>query len=171
MIGADFFRKILLLERVIILYKSRISGYVGRFSLVHVITYVIAGLIFMKLQNYSSAFTSSHQFANFRSLDSPIVQASALFQFLRGSFFALLLYPFYNTIVNSKRGWLILFGVLWGFTLIGSVSATPGSIEGLIYTNTSLSEHLIGMPEVTIQMLAFSWLFFIWERKVSSNRQ
>ena len=149
------------------MFKGKILGYVGRFSLVHVITYVIVGLTFMKLQNYTSVFTSSHQFANFRSLDSSIVRASALFQFLRGSFFALLLYPFYNTIVNSKRGWLILFGVLWGFTLIGAVSATPGSIEGLIYTKTTLSEHLIGIPEVTIQMLAFSWLFFLWERKVN----
>jgi hypothetical protein len=50
-------------------------------------------------------------------------------------------------------------------------SATPGSIEGLIYTNTPLAEHLIGVPEVTIQMLAFSWLFFIWERKVIRNRR
>lgn len=152
------------------MFKSKILGYVGRFSLVHVITYIIAGLIFMKLQNYASVFTSSHQFVNYRPLDSPIVRASALFQLLRGSFFALLLYPFYNTIVNSKRGWLILFGVLWGFTLVGAVSATPGSIEGLIYTKTTLSEHLIGIPEVTIQMLAFSWLFFIWERKVNWNR-
>ena len=103
------------------MFKGKILGYVGRFSLVHVITYVIVGLTFMKLQNYTSVFTSSHQFANFRSLDSSIVRASALFQFLRGSFFALLLYPFYNTIVNSKRGWLILFGVLWGFTLIREV--------------------------------------------------
>jgi hypothetical protein len=155
---------------MIMMFKGKFLGYVGRFSLVHVITYVIAGLIFMKLQNYTSVFTSSHQFANFRSLDSPIVRASSLFQFLRGSFFAVLLYPFYNTIVNSKCGWLILFSVLWGFTLIGAVSATPGSIEGLIYTKTTLSEHLIGIPEVTIQMLAFSWLFFIWERKVNWNR-
>lgn len=150
--------------------KRKILGYLGRFSLVHVITYVIVGIIFMKLQDYTSVFTSSHQFANFRSLNSPIVRASALFQFLRGSFFALLLYPFYDTIVKSKRGWLLLFGVLWGFTLIGAVSAAPGSIEGLIYTNTTLKEHLIGIPEVTIQMLAFSWLFFIWERKVNWNR-
>lgn len=151
-------------------FKGKILGYVGRFSLIHVLTYVVAGLIFMKLQNYVDVFSTSEAFANFRPLDSPIVRAAALFQFLRGSFFALLLYPFYDTIISSKRGWLMLFGVLWGFTLIGSVSATPSSIEGLIYTKIPLAEHLIGIPEVTTQMLAFSWLFFKWERRVNINR-
>lgn len=145
--------------------KRKFIGYIGRFSLIHVLTYVLAGVIFIKLQNYSSVFKNLHDFTNYRSIDSPIVRASALIQFIRGSFFAILLYPFYNTIFNSKRGWLMLFGVLWGFTLIGSVSAVPGSIEGFIYTRTALSEHLIGIPEVTVQMLAFSLLFFVWERK------
>jgi hypothetical protein len=97
-------------------------------------------------------------------------QGPLLKNILRGSFFAILLYPFYDTIIKSKYGWLMLFGVLWGFTFVGSVSATPGSIEGLIYTKTPLAEHLIGIPEVTVQMLAFSWLFFIWERKVNRNQ-
>lgn len=149
--------------------KPKILGYIGRFSLIHVITYVIAGLVFMNLQNYAGAFESSELFTDFRPLDSPIVRAAALFQFIRGGFFALLLWPFYDTIVNSKRGWLILFGVLWGFTLIGAVSATPGSIEGFIYTEIPLSEHLIGLPEVTVQMLAFSYLFYKWESRVYSR--
>jgi hypothetical protein len=151
--------------------KNELIGYVGRFSVVHVLTYVIAGLIFMKLQNYGDVFSKSEIFANFRPLDSPIVRAAALIQFLRGGFFGILLYPFYDTIIKNKHGWLILFSVLWGFTFIGSVSATPGSIEGLIYTKTPLIEHLVGVPEVTIQMLAFSWIFFIWERQVSRNRK
>jgi hypothetical protein len=155
---------------MIIMTKKKLLGYVGRFSLVHVITYVIIGMIFMKLQNYTSVFKTSAQFANYRPTNSPIVRATALIEILRGSFFALILYPFYNTIVKSKHGWLMLFGVLYGLTLIGSVAATPGSIEGFIYTKTTLSEHLIGIPEVTVQMLAFSWLFFIWERKVNRNR-
>lgn len=151
-------------------FKDNIFGYVVRFSVIHVLTYVIAGLIFMKLQNYSQVFSESELFMNYRSLDSPIVRAAALFQFLRGSLFALLLYPFYDIIIESKYGWLMLFGVLWGFTFIGSVSATPGSIEGFIYTNIPLSEHLIGVPEVTTQMLAFSWLFNRYERKVIAKR-
>lgn len=71
------------------MFKGKIVGYVGRFSLIHVITYLIAGLIFMNVQNYAGAFESS--------------------------------------------------------------------------------EHLIGVPEVTVQMLAFSYLFYIWEKKVYSK--
>jgi hypothetical protein len=52
---------------------------------------------------------------------------------------------------------------MWGLTLIGAVNAGGGSIEGLIYTKTSLASHLIGIPEVTLQMLTFSWLFVTWE--------
>lgn len=83
---------------------------------------------------------------------------------------ACLLLPFYDVIVNSDRGWLKLFGVLWGFTFVGAVAATPGSIEGWLYTKSALSEHLIGIPEVTVQMLAFSIAFLAWERKVNARR-
>jgi len=151
-------------------FKERGLGYVGRFTLVHVITYVFCGIIFMKLMNYSNAFATSTTFSNYRPLNSPIVEASALFQIFRGALFALLLYPFYNVIVESKRGWLMLFVVLFGFTLIGSVVPGAGSIEGFIYTKSTLSEHLIGVPEVTVQMLVFSWLFFMWERKVNTKK-
>lgn len=151
-------------------FKGKIWGYVGRFTLTHVITYVVCGIIFMKLRDYEHALATMETYSNFRPMASSIVQASALFQILRGGFFALLLYPFYDTIVKSKHGWLMLFGVLWGFTLIGAVSAPPGSIEGLIYTNISLKEHLLWVPEVTVQMMAFSWLFFKWEQKVNRNR-
>lgn len=150
--------------------KKDFWGYIGRFSLIHVLTYVVIGLIFMNIMGYKEQFSSSVVYSNFRSLDSPIVRAAALIQILRGAFLALVLFPFYEVIIYSKRGWLKLFGVLWGLTLIGAVAATPGSIEGLIYTKTPLIEHLLGLPEVTVQMLVFSWLFFTWERRVKANR-
>ena len=37
------------------------------------------------------------------------------------------------------------FGVIWGLTCLGAVNATPGSIEGFIYTEVSLKDHLVGM--------------------------
>ena len=149
--------------------KRDFWGYLGRFSLVHVVTYLVAGLIFMNLMGYREQFSSSEVYSNFRSLDSAIVRAAPLIQILRGAFLALVLFPFSNVIINSKRGWLKLFGVLWGLTLIGAVAATPGSIEGLIYTKTAIIDHLLGLPEVTFQMLIFSWLFFVWERRARTK--
>ena len=153
------------------LLNSKIWGYVGRFSLVHTVTYVLVGVLFYYLQDYKSAFEHMQAFSNFRPIDSPIVRAGPLIQFLRGGLFAFILYPFYDVIVRGKRGWLKLFWVLWGLTLIGSVAATAGSIEGIIYTKVSLRDHLIGFPEVTFQMLIFSWLFVTWERKVDGKRE
>jgi len=140
-------------------------GYVGRYSLVHVVVYLIMGLIFMTLQNYTEAFSTMESFANFRSMDSPIVQMAPLFQIFRGAFFAFILAPFYEVFMETKYGWVKLFFLLWGLTFIGSIAATTGSIEGLIYTKTPLKEHLVGLPEVTFQMLAFSWVFVTWEKR------
>src|SRR6056297_1630225 len=140
--------------------KKKLLGYVGRFTLLHVITYTVA-----------EVFETSQVFAHFRSVDSPIMQAAPFLQIIRGAFFAFILYPFYEVIVNHKRGWLVLFGVLWGLTYIGSVEATLGSIEGLIYTKVTLVEHFVGTPEVTIQMLVFSWLFVKWEKRSIKKRE
>lgn len=149
--------------------NSKKLGYFKRFTLTHVITYLVCGLIFMNLLEYEKEFLSNEYFSHFRPLDSPIVQAAVLFQFLRGGLFALILYPFKDTIVKSKFGWFILFGVIWGMTCIGAVNATPGSIEGFIYTEVSLKEHLVGMPEVISQALAFSVLFWLWERRAEAK--
>jgi hypothetical protein len=141
-------------------------GYLKRFTCTHVITYLVCGLLFMNLMGYEREFVSNENFAHFRPLDSPIVRAAMLFQFIRGGMFALILYPFREKIIESRLGWLMLFGVIWGLTCIGAVNTAPGSIEGLIYTDVSLKTHLIGMPEVIFQAISFSILFWLWERRV-----
>ncbi len=140
-------------------------AYLRRYTIVHVVVYVIVGIIFMNLMNYQDVFETNDAFSNFRPLDSPIVRAAVLIQILRGLMFALILYPFRTIIVESKWGWLMLFAVLYGFTCLGAINATPGSIEGLIYTETSLKDHMVGMPEVIVQSLGISLLFWMWERK------
>jgi hypothetical protein len=146
---------------------KKFLNYLKRFALVHVITYLTCGMIFMNLMNYQRELLTNQNFSHFRPMNSPIVQAAILFQFIRGGLFALILYPFREKIISSKLGWLMLFGVIWGLTCIGAVNATPGSIEGLIYTETGIKSHLIGMPEIITQALSFSFLFWWWERKKS----
>lgn len=143
-------------------------GYLKRFTLTHVVTYLVCGLVFMNLMSYEQEFMINESFSHFRPLDSPLVRAAVLFQFIRGGLFACLLYPFRDKIVESRLGWLMLFGVIWGMTCIGAVNASPGSIEGFIYTETSIKDHLVGMPEVISQALSFSILFWLWERRGGS---
>jgi hypothetical protein len=145
--------------------KSSFYGYIKRFTIAHVVTFLVFGLIFMNVMSYSREFVQNETFTHFRPLDSPIVRAAILFQFLRGAFIASVLYPFRTTIIEHRWGWLILFGVIYGLTGLAAVNASPGSIEGMIYTEVSLKAHLIGMPEVITQSLAFSILFWFWERK------
>ncbi|MFW6294838.1 MAG: hypothetical protein ACOC1M_03845 [Halanaerobium sp.] len=143
--------------------------YMARFTIVHVLTYMFIGVVFANLQNYKAAFMSIEQFENYRTLNSAVVRAAPFFQIFRGGFFAAVLYPFYNIIIKSEFGWLKLFFVIWGFSFIGSIGPIPGSIEGFIYTNTGIQEHLVGAPEVTIQALIFSWFFVKWENRTERD--
>jgi len=145
--------------------KASLKGYLFRFSIVHVIIYIFIALIFQNYLNYNEQFTSSVLYNNFRNIDSNIIRFAPLFQIGRGVFIGLIIYPIYNCIIGVKYGWLRLFALLWGLSLIGSVAATPGSIEGFIYTKTPLIEHLLGLPEVTLQTMLFSLIFVKWEKR------
>lgn len=145
-------------------YK-KLMGFLKRYTIVHVLVYLVVGLIFMFLMNYREAFESYDQFSNYRSLDSPIVRAAVLFQILRGLMIGFILYPFRERIVKSQWGWLMLFSLLFGLTCLGAINASPGSIEGMIYTKTSFEDHLVGYPEVIVQSIGISVLFWWWERK------
>jgi len=149
--------------------SKRFVYFTLRFTIVHVLTYIFIGVIFMNFENYAGAFIQMNEFANFRPLDSTIVNLAPLFQIFRGAFFAFILYPFYNKIIKSEYNWLKLFFLIWGFALIGSVAPIPGSIEGLIYTKVSLIEHLIQMAKITVQIFVFSWFFVKWENRTERD--
>jgi hypothetical protein len=52
--------------------------------------------------------------------------------------------------------------LLFGIGIMGTAGPAPGSLEGIIYTKLTFSEHLIGLPEVMLQTLLFSVLLFKW---------
>lgn len=139
-------------------------GFARRFTITHVVTYTVVGIAFLWLMPYEEFFLKDTG-VSWRPLDSPIVQAAPLLQFIRGAFLSVVIYPFRGVIIKSPRGWLKLFILIWGLTLVGAVNAGGGSIEGLIYTAEPLESHLVGIPEVTVQMALFSWLFVRWENR------
>ncbi len=143
--------------------KKDFGKFILRFTLTHVVTYLVFGIIFMLITNYFERF-AEHDVMNavMRPVDSIWVRTAVLFQFLRGGLLALAIYPFRKTILCEKYGWLKLFGLLWVLTGIGAVITGPGSIEGFLYTTLGFGNPLIGLPEITFQMLAFSYLFTRW---------
>lgn len=151
--------------------SSPIWGFLKRFTLIHVLTYLVFGLLFLLISNYFDYFQSHDVLKDFmRPSDSIYVRLAVPIQFLRGLLLALALYPFRDIIIKTHHGWLKLFGVLWFLTGVGAVITGPGSIEGFIYTNLGFGNPLIGLPEITVQMLVFSWLFVKWEQKASTSK-
>ncbi|MCF8008771.1 MAG: hypothetical protein K9K32_03300 [Halanaerobiales bacterium] len=153
--------------------KKTLRGYLIRFSILHVVVYILIAFLFRNYLSYDKQFTSSVVYNNFRSYNSIILSFAPLLQLLRGLFIGLLVYPIYECIILRKNGWFKLFILLWGLSLIGSVAATPGSIEGFIYTDIPLVEHLFAIPEVTLQTFIFSVIFVYWEKKsknISKNK-
>ncbi len=140
--------------------RSELKNFVVKFTVLHVVTYLVFGLLFMLLTNYFEVF-AEHELMNqvMRPADSIWVRLAVVFQFIRGGLLAVAIYPVRQPILDDQRGWLKLFGLLWVLTGIGAVITGPGSIEGFLYTNLGFGNPLIGLPEITLQMLAFSYLF------------
>ncbi len=149
--------------------EKRFWGYVGRFTLLHLVTYVLAGLIFMYISNYADAFRTPALRDYMRPIDDPIVSLGIPLQVPRGVLLAFALYPFRSIFVSGHWGWLKLWGVMWVLMGIGAVVAAPGTLEGLVYTKFGFGNPLVGLPEVTIQMLAFTWLLYKWEQRVDQR--
>ena len=141
--------------------RPKLLPFIGRFTLLHLVIYFSVGYVFLFFQDLlpASGRFALDLYEPFRALGSMAVSG----QILRGLAFALVFYPFYNVIFENVRGRIIMFGAMWGVALFGSVEPQPGSIEGIIYTTISFTEHLYVLLAVAAQMLLFVWLFFKWE--------
>ncbi|KAB2952911.1 hypothetical protein F9B85_06460 [Heliorestis acidaminivorans] len=143
--------------------QRKFLPFLGRFTTIHLITYGVIGALFLLVQGLmpEAKRVVLDFFMPYRSLDL-IVLAS---QILRGAIMALVLYPFYDLIVKNEHRGLILFSVLWGLAILGSLEPLPGSIEGFIYTKTTFLEHFVVLVVTALQFILFTWLFLRWEDK------
>ncbi len=135
--------------------------FAGRFTLIYILAYFAAAAVFLIIQNALplSSRVALDFFEPYRlGLTEPVSQI------LRGFFIALVLYPFYDLIVRGERGFLVLFAALWGVALLGSLEPRPGSIEGMIYTHTTILEHFLVLAVGAVQVMFLSWVFLRWER-------
>ncbi|MBN2047585.1 MAG: hypothetical protein JW750_07085 [Anaerolineaceae bacterium] len=149
-----------------------IGKFLIRFSLAHTATYLVVGILFMLISGYFDYFAENDLLSQvMRPADSIYVQIAPLVQLLRGALLGLALYPFAETILHSRHGWLKLAGLLWVLTGVGAVITGPGSIEGFLYTYLGFGNPLIGFPEITCQMLLFAWLFTRWMNRPGKKAQ
>lgn len=139
--------------------------FTGKVALVHTVTYFVFGLIMSNLFDYGRLFQQEIIRDFMRPIDSSSVFLGPLVQPIRGLLFALGLWPIRRTIVENKHGWLILWGIFVIFGILGTPAAAPSSLEGVIYSKLPLWYHLIGLPEILLQTLAFSLILVWWERR------
>lgn len=140
-----------------------------RFIVVHTLTYLVFGIIFMLTSQYFEYFKNDPLFSQvMKPSDALSVQLAPLVQLLRGALLALAIYPFRDVIIGRSSGWIKLFILLFVLTSIGAVITGPGSIEGFLYTHFSFNP-IIGYPEIALQMFAFSWLFCRWQGKKATS--
>lgn len=145
--------------------------FIWRFTVVHVATYAVFGILFLLVSNYFDYFSSEPTFSQvMKSSDALSVRLAVPVQFLRGTLLALAVFPFRDIILRKPDGWIKLFWLLFILTSIGAVITGPGSIEGFLYTNFEFNP-LIGYPEISLQMLVFSWLFSRWQDSNSKMSQ
>mgnify|MGYP001075937142 CR=1 FL=1 len=140
--------------------------YMLRFALVYAAAYIAASMLFINLQSLlpESSRVALDFFEPYR-----FELATHIAQLLLGALLALVLYPFYDLIVKGKNGFKIILCALWGVALLGNLEPKPGSIEGMIYTTTTFSEHLLVLLIGALQVAFFAWVFLRWEKAASSK--
>jgi len=133
-----------------------------RISASHMVTYFIAGILAYNLLNYKELFDTDPLSCYMRSTDSAWISAGPALQIIRGLIFSLVLWPFRSIILDNKKGWLKLWILIIGLSILSTTAACPGSIEGMFYTVIPFKTQIIGYLEVVPQTCLFSVFVVLW---------
>lgn len=132
--------------------------FVGRVTLIHIVTYILCGIVFAALFDYEQLFTLGNTKYFMREVNSSSSLIGPLVQIIRGILFGLVLLLFRGSYEGKRYGWLRLWAIIVIIGIINTPGPAPFSIEGLVYTQLPLEVHLKGAPEILVQTLLFSWL-------------
>lgn len=130
----------------------------------HMISYFIMGIIASIFLDYQKAFETPPLSYFMRPIDSPWVAAGPMLQVIRGLIFSVVLWIFKDNFLFKKYGWLKLWGLLVGLSILSTTGPAPGSIEGMIYTKIPMVDQIRGYIEVVPQTMLFSIFLFYWYR-------
>jgi hypothetical protein len=140
-----------------------------RVMIVHTITYFIFGLLMSNIFDYGEIFKREIIRDYMLPIDEHNVLIGPFLQPVRGLIFAIGLWPFHDFLIEKKRGWLYLWGLIVTMGILSTPAASPSSIEGMLYSRLPMWYHLMGLPEILLQTLVFSiWLVW-WERQAAKG--
>lgn len=143
-------------------YSPRFFPLAAKTIVCHTITYVIVGALAAHFLNYAEVM--SHPESGMRPMTDPWVMAGPLFQPLRGIVFALVFYPFRQTLFGKPNGWILTAWMLIALGILSTFGPASGSIEGMIYTLTPIRFQIRGWLEIVPQAILFSALLGYWVR-------
>jgi hypothetical protein len=135
--------------------------FTSRTIVVHIVTYVIAGMLAYFIQ-WGGVYggPAMQTYMKPPSEFGPWVIQS---QILRGFILAVALYPFLGRILEMKRwGWLSVSSL---YLLIGTIAGSGGVIESIVFTTTPVFFTLATLPEIVAQGLMFGYLLVLWEQR------
>lgn len=144
-----------------ILYRTIIS---------HTVTYFAIGVIGSILLDYSTRMMRPDVAPIIRNMSDPILIASPLFQPIRAAILALVFYLLRDVLFGNRKGWLKMWCMLVGVGILTPFSASWGGIEGMIFFNFPLWDHIVGWPEVFSQTLFLSVILTYWVDHPKSKR-
>ena len=136
-----------------------------RITAAHIITYFLAGVCAYYFLDYKELFETAPFSSLMKPMNSAVVAAGPALQLIRGFIFTIALWSFRETFLNTRYGWLKLWGLLLGLSILSTTAAAPGSVERFIYTTIPVKKQIIGYAEVFPQTLVFSLLVFYWYQK------
>lgn len=144
-----------------ILYRTIVS---------HTISYLAAGVIVSILLGYATRMIRPDVAPIIRKMTDPILMAAPLFQPFRGALLAIVFYLLRDVLFGNRKGWLIMWCMLIVIGILTPFSASWGGIEGMIFFNFPIRDHLVGWPEVFSQTLLLSVLLTYWVDRPKNNR-
>ncbi len=134
------------------------ARFISKVAGVHIITYLICGLVFSQLFNYEELFNLGNTKYFMREAYGLSSLIGPIFQIVRGILFGFILLLIKDSFLEKPYGWLKLWAVVAGLGIICTPGAAPASMEGIIYSQLPLEFHLKVAPELLIQTLLFSIL-------------
>lgn len=146
-------------------------GFALKVIVAHMATYFIFGMIMSNVFDYGEVFKREIIRDYMIPMDQHNIVLGPFMQPIRGLIFAIGLWPIRSLLLERKRGWLILWGLLVTIGILSTPAASPGSVEGMLYSKLPMWYHLIGYPEILLQTLVFSiWLVW-WERQATQSHE
>ena len=144
-----------------ILYRTIIS---------HTVTYFATGVIATILLGYTARMLRPDVAPIIRKITDPILIASPLFQPIRAALLAIVFYLLRDILFSNRKGWLKMWCVLVAIGILTPFSASWGGIEGMIFFNLPLWDHIVGWPEVFSQTLLLSVSLSYWVEHPKNKR-